>query len=63
MKMTGTVWLDCCIVFAAGVPLATITSGAVRSNSVAADRNQSASPKPRFKIDLDIAAANPTEFL
>src|SRR6516165_12229007 len=49
MKMTGTVRLVSCIVFAAGVPLASITSGVSRSSCVAADRIQSASPKPHWK--------------
>jgi hypothetical protein len=41
--MTGTVRLDCCIVLAAGSPLARITSGASASNRAAADRIQSLS--------------------
>jgi hypothetical protein len=43
---TGTVRLDCCIVLAAGVPLARITSGADSSNCAAADHIQSALPNP-----------------
>src|SRR5262249_16322405 len=49
MKMTGTVRVNCCIVLAAGVPVARITSGADRSNCAPADRIQSASPKPHWK--------------
>jgi hypothetical protein len=43
MKITGTVRLACCIVLAAAIGQ---TSGASRINCAAADRIQSASPKP-----------------